>query len=60
MRALERIAEYHKLYGVRGVIVTAAHRLTSHPKDLSVRYDSSRVYLRLDTSDPCVYQQVMV
>ena len=60
MSALERIADCHKLYGIRGLIATAAHRLTNHPKELSVRYEGSRVYLRFGTSDHCVYQQVMV
>ena len=60
MKILERLSECFRLFGLRGVFLTTLHHLVRRPKYLSVRCHGEVLYLRFQTSDQCVYQEVVL
>lgn len=60
MRIVERIGDCYRLFGIGGVLATVAHRAVGRPRFIRVKHHGKDVYLRLSTSDQCVYQEVVL
>jgi FkbM family methyltransferase len=60
MMALKKASECFRLFGFRGVFLTAFHHLAGRPHYLPVEYHGEVVYLRFQTSDQCVYKEVVL
>lgn len=53
---------YYDTLGIRGVLAIASHRVTSWPKELTVRSDAAKypMRVRVHTSDLSVYRSIML
>lgn len=60
MKIAERVENCYRLFGVSGVLLTVAHRAIRRPRHICVPCYGKDVYLRLDTSDQCVYKEVVL
>ena len=60
MQIAKKSAGSYRLFGIGGLLLTIAHNAIGRPQYIRVKFHGKDVYMRIGTSDQCVYQEVVL